>query len=101
MGAGEREQGGEHNGLRTYGKSSKVLLVTEVYPIASMKLGCLSNVPRVEQRKVLECSNASWSTPTMQVDEIDVYRIGPLFEKHGAFPARTNTEFIEVTSHEP
>ena len=32
----------------------------------------------------------------LQIDEIDLYRIGPLFEKHGAFPARTNTEFIEV-----
>eukprot|EP00887_Chlorella_sp_A99_P004341 scaffold15.g4341.t1 len=40
--------------------------------------------------------------PTMlrptQVDELDLPRIGPLFEHHPAFPARTNTEFVEVLS---
>ena len=31
-----------------------------------------------------------------QVDELDIHSIGPLFESHPVFPARTNTEFIEV-----
>lgn len=32
----------------------------------------------------------------VKVDEIDLEAVGPLFERHPAFPARTNTEFVEV-----
>ena len=46
--------------------------------------------------KVTEAHLILHSAQLLQVDDIDIYRIGPLFEKHGAFPARTNTEFIEV-----
>ena len=35
----------------------------------------------------------------MQVDSIDLKQIGPQFEKNAVFPARTNTEFIEVNTH--
>jgi diaminopimelate epimerase len=35
---------------------------------------------------------------SIKVDDIDLARIGPLFEHNAAFPARTNTEFIEVLS---
>jgi diaminopimelate epimerase len=35
---------------------------------------------------------------SFQVDDIDLEKIGPLFETHEAFPARTNTEFVEVLS---
>lgn len=33
-----------------------------------------------------------------QVDEIDIFTIGPKFEKNPVFPARTNTEFVEILS---
>lgn len=31
-----------------------------------------------------------------QIDELDVAALGPKFEKNAVFPARTNTEFVEV-----
>lgn len=31
------------------------------------------------------------------LDEIDLPKIGPKFETHLAFPARVNTEFVEVS----
>ncbi|KAK7853002.1 diaminopimelate epimerase, chloroplastic [Quercus suber] len=34
----------------------------------------------------------------LQVDEIDLAKIGPNFEHHEMFPARTNTEFVQVFS---
>ncbi|CAI5467287.1 unnamed protein product [Closterium sp. Yama58-4] len=34
----------------------------------------------------------------LDVAGIDLHRIGPMFEHHPAFPARTNTEFVEVIS---
>lgn len=33
-----------------------------------------------------------------QVDSIDLPSIGPLFERNPVFPARTNTEFVQVLS---
>ena len=33
---------------------------------------------------------------SLQVDELDLQSVGPQFESHPVFPARTNTEFIEV-----
>lgn len=33
----------------------------------------------------------------LQVDELELAAIGPEFEKNAAFPARINTEFVEVT----
>eukprot|EP00898_Chlorokybus_atmophyticus_P005770 jgi/Chlat1/6194/Chrsp427S05729 len=32
------------------------------------------------------------------VDALDLYTIGPMFERHEMFPARTNTEFVQVLS---
>ena len=32
----------------------------------------------------------------ISVDDIDLSRVGPLFENNSVFPARTNTEFVEV-----
>lgn len=34
----------------------------------------------------------------LQVDELDLAQIGPKFEHHEMFPARTNTEFVQVLS---
>ncbi|GLT89629.1 hypothetical protein SLE2022_076060 [Rubroshorea leprosula] len=34
----------------------------------------------------------------LQVDELNLAEIGPKFEHHDMFPARTNTEFVEVFS---
>ena len=36
--------------------------------------------------------------PPAQVDDLDIFAIGPLFESNAVFPARTNTEFVEVLS---
>ena len=44
---------------------------------------------------VLDGSSADHAAH-MQVDALDLARIGPAFEAHAAFPARTNTEFVEV-----
>ncbi|KAI7846034.1 hypothetical protein COHA_000571 [Chlorella ohadii] len=33
---------------------------------------------------------------SIKVDELDLARIGPMFEHNAVFPARTNTEFVEV-----
>lgn len=30
------------------------------------------------------------------LDDIELAQIGPLFERHAVFPARTNTEFVQV-----
>eukprot|EP00899_Mesostigma_viride_P011391 jgi/Mesvir1/20252/Mv13485-RA.1 len=32
------------------------------------------------------------------LDKLDLARVGPMFEKHAVFPAKTNTEFVEVIS---
>ena len=34
----------------------------------------------------------------MQVDDLDIYSIGPKFEKNSVFPAKTNTE-VRAFSH--
>jgi hypothetical protein len=34
----------------------------------------------------------------VQVDELDLEALGPKFENNPVFPARTNTEFVEVLS---
>lgn len=31
------------------------------------------------------------------LDELDLPNVGPLFETHPAFPARINTEFVQVS----
>ncbi|GJP52649.1 hypothetical protein CLOM_g11749 [Closterium sp. NIES-68] len=42
--------------------------------------------------------SSSASPEGLDVASIDLHRIGPMFENHPAFPARTNTEFVEVIS---
>ena len=37
----------------------------------------------------------------LQIDDVDLPEIGPLFERHQVFPARTNTEFVEVRPAHP
>lgn len=36
-------------------------------------------------------------TLAVQVDDLDLAAIGPLFEKNAVFPAKINTEFVEVS----
>lgn len=36
----------------------------------------------------------------LQVDDLDIFTIGPKFENNPVFPARTNTEFVEVLSRQ-
>jgi diaminopimelate epimerase len=55
-------------------------------------------------KSVLELCGAiyqtSWSKYFMhlQVDGLDLVDIGPQFESHPAFPAKVNTEFVQVIS---
>jgi diaminopimelate epimerase len=35
-----------------------------------------------------------------QVDDLDLYGLGPKCEKHEAFPAKINTEFVEILSRQ-
>ncbi len=37
---------------------------------------------------------------TPQVDDLDIFAIGPKFERNQVFPAKTNTEFTEVLSRQ-
>ncbi|KAL3839574.1 hypothetical protein ACJIZ3_024165 [Penstemon smallii] len=41
---------------------------------------------------------SSESSKDLQVDELNLAEIGPKFEHHPMFPARTNTEFVQVFS---
>ena len=34
----------------------------------------------------------------IKLDDIDLFRVGPIFESHPVFPAKTNTEFVEILS---
>lgn len=34
----------------------------------------------------------------VKLDDVDLFRVGPMFESHPVFPAKTNTEFVEVLS---
>ena len=36
----------------------------------------------------------------IKISDINLFHIGPLFEDHTAFPAKTNTEFVEVVDRE-
>ena len=45
--------------------------------------------------------DSSLGAAVMQVDEVDLEAVGPSFESHATFPARTNTEFVEVLSRSP
>lgn len=37
---------------------------------------------------------------SLQVDDLDTFAIGPKFENNPVFPARTNTEFVEILSRQ-
>ena len=37
----------------------------------------------------------------MQLDTMDLGAVGPLFENHSVFPARVNTEFVQVLTASP
>ena len=42
-------------------------------------------------------AHAKGAAKCLQVDELDLAAIGPEFEKNAVFPARINTEFVEVS----
>lgn len=42
----------------------------------------------------------SSSDGPVKIDDIDLAAVGPEFESHPAFPAKTNTEFVEVVSRQ-
>ncbi|KAH6832475.1 diaminopimelate epimerase family protein [Perilla frutescens var. hirtella] len=47
----------------------------------------------------LDVDGLIWNvTCDLQVDELNLAEIGPKFEHHAVFPARTNTEFVQVFS---
>jgi diaminopimelate epimerase len=34
----------------------------------------------------------------IKLDAVNLFHVGPLFESHSVFPAKTNTEFVEILS---
>ncbi|KAI7996191.1 hypothetical protein LOK49_LG10G01564 [Camellia lanceoleosa] len=51
---------------------------------------------RARQAKKRCVHNKARKSENLQVDELNLAQIGPKFEHHEMFPARTNTEFVQV-----
>ena len=34
----------------------------------------------------------------LKLTDVDLFKVGPLFEKYSEFPAKINTEFVEVVN---
>mmetsp|Transcript_35546 Transcript_35546/g.45261 ORF Transcript_35546/g.45261 Transcript_35546/m.45261 type:complete len:288 (-) Transcript_35546:280-1143(-) len=71
--------------------------------LAENEDGKVLNQPLEIDGKTYEVSCVSMGNPHAIVfvddlDDVDLYRIGPMFENHPVFPARTNTEFVQVMS---
>ena len=60
---------------------------TELAPLSCCDISLLSRICHIA-RMMLVC--------LLQVDDLDLAGIGPDFEKHSVFPAKINTEFVEV-----
>ncbi|MCD8067210.1 MAG: carbamoyl-phosphate synthase large subunit [Oscillospiraceae bacterium] len=75
--------------------------------LAPASLPCTVNAPRVVGRptriggKTYDITCVSMGNPhcvlfTDRVDDVDISRVGPIFENADIFPERTNTEFVRV-----
>lgn len=73
------------------------------------KIGAVVKVPLVVEGKTWLVTCVSMGNPhcvtfgdkdgkTLEVNSLPLEQIGPLFENHEVFPARTNTEFVQVLS---
>uniref|UniRef100_A0A6T5Q8N6 diaminopimelate epimerase n=1 Tax=Heterosigma akashiwo TaxID=2829 RepID=A0A6T5Q8N6_HETAK len=73
--------------------------------LAENEDGYVLNQPLEVDGKTYEVSCVSMGNPHAIVfvddlDQLDLYKVGPIFEKHPAFPARVNTEFVQVLSRD-
>ena len=59
----------------------------ELAPLSRLKISLLSQTWRIA---------CMMHVYLLQVDDLDLAGIGPDFEKHPVFPAKINTEFVEV-----
>ena len=58
--------------------------------------------PQARAAAQLLCKRHTWEPLSCsQVDDLDLPAIGPVFERHEVFPARINTEFVQVSSAAP
>ena len=77
---------GRRGGARTGGRGGDVWLVTAV---------SMGNPHCITFGREGECDEGG-----IKVDALDLPSIGPVFEAHPTFPAKTNTEFTEVVSRD-
>lgn len=77
--------------------------------LPASKNGAVVKVPLVVEGKTWLVTCVSMGNPhcvifakeggeTLEVNSLPLEKIGPLFEHHEVFPARTNTEFVQVLS---
>lgn len=63
-------------------------------PVACLRPACYLAARRAHRDNDTQLQNPH----SAQVDDLDIFAIGPQFESNAVFPARTNTEFVEVGS---
>lgn len=76
-------------------EASRIPVVAETLPVIDLPLNVAG---KTWLATCVSMGNPHAVIFTEGVSELDLPRIGPLFEHHAAFPRRTNTEFIEVLS---
>lgn len=76
-------------------EASRIPVVAETSPVIDLPLNVAG---KTWLATCVSMGNPHAVIFTEGVSELDLPRIGPLFEHHAAFPRRTNTEFIEVLS---
>ena len=82
------------------------ILIPEEIPVDAGAIGAAGNGPIVNQPMTVNgkeyhatcvsMGNPHCIVPVEDVDGLEIEKIGPFFERHPAFPARVNTEFIRV-----
>ena len=82
-----------------YGLSYAGCLLPSTAAGSCLCLGKLTSASISRWSAVLSRSGGCvWLTDScgVQHDEVDLHRVGPMFERHPVFPARINTHFVEV-----
>lgn len=82
------------------------ILMPEEIPVDAAVIGAAEDKPIVNQLMTVSgqayhatcvsMGNPHCIVPVEDVDGLEIEKIGPFFERHPAFPARVNTEFIRV-----
>ena len=82
------------------------ILIPEEIPVDAGVIGTAGDSPIVNQPMTVNgkeyrvtcvsMGNPHCIVPVEDVDGLEIEKVGPAFERHPAFPARVNTEFIRV-----